>query len=69
MFRAVLNLLPDNVIGKPLYLYGSLELLHLAPGLVVLPADHVDDGAEEGEPHQDEQHRHTHVHRLVRAYG
>ena len=50
-------------------LYGSLELLHLPPRLVVLPADHVDDGAEEGEPHQDEQHRHPHVHRLVRADG
>ena len=41
------------------------ELLHLAPRLVVLPPHQLDDGRDDGDPHQQVDHRDQHVRGLL----
>lgn len=60
--------LPEVVGELELRLDLGPELLHLPPGLGVLPPDDLDDGGEDRHPDQDVDGADQHVARLVAAH-
>ena len=59
--------LPEMIRQLELGLDLGPELLHLPPGLGVLPPHDLDDGGEDRHPHQDVDRADQHVARLVSA--